>query len=306
MAPTDSRTHTPASQSCLTANQSSPHPSKGLQSHSRARSTRAARSSSVTANPVAILVVVVLLYLISSIKILKEYERGVIFRLGRTSPAKGPGIILVFRPLDQMVRVSLRQEAMEVPPQDIITRDNVTLKVNAVITLRVVDPTKAVIEVANYIYQTSQFSQTTLRSVLGEVELDEVLAHRDRLNQRIQSIIDGHTAPFGVKVISVEVKQVDLPESMLRAMAKQAEAERERRSKIIHAEGEYNAAQKLVDAAALLATQPMTMQLRYLQTLTEIGIEKNTTIVFPLPMELMGLLNKSLSPQSAAETKPTP
>lgn len=259
------------------------------------------------ADPFVIFVVVVLIYLLSSINILKEYERGVVFRLGRVREhAKGPGIILVFRPLDQIVRVSLRQEAMEVPSQDIITRDNVTLKVNAVITLRVIDPTKAVIEVANYIYQTSQFSQTTLRSVLGEVDLDELLAHRDHLNQRIQTIIDGHTAPFGVKVVSVEVKQVDMPETMLRAMAKQAEAERERRAKIIHAEGEFNAAQKLVDAAALMATQPMTLQLRYLQTLTEIGVEKNTTIVFPLPMELMNLLNKSLSPQSAAETKPTP
>jgi len=261
----------------------------------------------VIADPLVILPIIVLLYFASSIKILKEYERGVIFRLGRLREnAKGPGVILVFRPLDQLVRISLRQEAMEVPPQDIITRDNVTLKVNAVITLRVVDPNKAVIEVANYIYQTSQFSQTTLRSVLGEVDLDELLAHRDRLNQRIQTIIDGHTAPFGVKVISVEVKQVDMPENMLRAMAKQAEAERERRAKIIHAEGEFNAAQKLVDAAALMATQPMTLQLRYLQTLTEIGVEKNTTIVFPLPLELMNLLNKSLSPQSAAETKPTP
>jgi regulator of protease activity HflC (stomatin/prohibitin superfamily) len=261
----------------------------------------------VIADPFVIFVVVVLIYLLSSINILKEYERGVVFRLGRVREhAKGPGIILVFRPLDQIVRVSLRQEAMEVPSQDIITRDNVTLKVNAVITLRVIDPTKAVIEVANYIYQTSQFSQTTLRSVLGEVDLDELLAHRDHLNQRIQTIIDGHTAPFGVKVVSVEVKQVDMPETMLRAMAKQAEAERERRAKIIHAEGEFNAAQKLVDAAALMATQPMTLQLRYLQTLTEIGVEKNTTIVFPLPMELMNLLNKSLSPQSAAETKPTP
>ena len=259
------------------------------------------------ADPFVIFVVVVLIYLLSAINILKEYERGVVFRLGRVREhAKGPGIILVFRPLDQIVRVSLRQEAMEVPSQDIITRDNVTLKVNAVITLRVIDPTKAVIEVANYIYQTSQFSQTTLRSVLGEVDLDELLAHRDHLNQRIQTIIDGHTAPFGVKVVSVEVKQVDMPETMLRAMAKQAEAERERRAKIIHAEGEFNAAQKLVDAAALMATQPMTLQLRYLQTLTEIGVEKNTTIVFPLPMELMNLLNKSLSPQSAAETKPTP
>jgi len=260
--------------------------------------------------PPLFLIAILVLYIINSIKILKEYERGVIFRLGRVKEAaKGPGVILVFRPLDQIVRVSLRQEAMEVPPQDIITRDNVTLKVNAVITLRVVDPTKAVIEVANYIYQTSQFAQTTLRSVLGEVELDELLAHRDRLNQRIQTIIDGHTAPFGVKVVSVEVKQVDLPESMLRAMAKQAEAERERRSKIIHAEGEFNAAQKLVDAASLLATQPITLQLRYLQTLTEIGVEKNTTIVFPLPIELMTLLNKTLSPAtatSAAQEKQNP
>ena len=246
--------------------------------------------------PALFAIAIVVLYLLNSIKILKEYERGVIFRLGRVQAAKGPGIILVFRPLDQIVRVSLRQEAMEVPPQDIITRDNVTLKVNAVITLRVVDPTKAVIEVANYIYQTSQFSQTTLRSVLGEVELDELLAHRDRLNQRIQTIIDGHTSPFGVKVVSVEVKQVDLPESMLRAMAKQAEAEREKRAKVIHAEGEYNAAAKLVEAAQTMATQPMTLQLRYLQTLTEIGVEKNTTIVFPLPMEMMSLLNKTLAP----------
>jgi regulator of protease activity HflC (stomatin/prohibitin superfamily) len=244
--------------------------------------------------PLLFVLVVVVLYLLSSIKILKEYERGVIFRLGRLLPqAKGPGVIVVFRPFDQMVRISLRQEAMEVPPQDIITRDNVTLKVNAVIALRVVDPSRAVVEVSNYIYQTSQFAQTTLRSVLGEVELDELLSHREMLNQRIQTIIDQHTAPFGLKVVSVEVKQVDLPESMLRAMAKQAEAEREKRSKMIHAEGEFNAAQKLVDAAALLATQPMTLQLRYLQTLTEIGVEKNTTIIFPLPMELMNLLNRT-------------
>ncbi len=254
--------------------------------------------------PALFAIAIVVLYLLNSIKILKEYERGVIFRLGRVmGTAKGPGIILVFRPLDQIVRVSLRQEAMEVPPQDVITRDNVTLKVNAVITLRVIDPTKTVIEVANYVYQTSQFAQTTLRSVLGEVELDELLAHREILNQRIQTIIDGHTAPFGVKVVSVEVKQVDLPESMLRAMAKQAEAERERRAKVIHAEGEFNAAAKLVEAAELMATQPMTLQLRYLQTLTEIGVEKNTTIVFPLPLELMNLLNKTLIPAAATEKK---
>ena len=260
--------------------------------------------------PALLAVAILILYVFNSIKILKEYERGVVFRLGRVrEAAKGPGVILVFRPLDQIVRISLRQEAMEVPAQDVITRDNVTLKVNAVITLRVIDPTKAVIEVSNYIYQTSQFAQTTLRSVLGEVDLDGLLAHREALNIRIQSIIDSHTAPFGVKVVSVEVKQVDLPETMLRAMAKQAEAERERRAKIIHAEGEFNAAAKLVQAAELMATQPMTLQLRYLQTLTEIGVEKNTTIVFPLPMELMNILNKTLSsalpkqPAEASEEK---
>lgn len=244
--------------------------------------------------PALVALLIVALYLINSIKILKEYERAVVFRLGRVRKnSAGPGIILVFRPLDQIVRVSLRQEALEVPSQDVITRDNVTLKVNAVLMLRVVDPVLAVVEVSNYVYQTLQFAQTTLRSVLGEVDLDELLAHRDQLNLRIQTIIDQHTSPFGVKVISVEVKQVDMPENMLRAMAKQAEAERERRSKIIHAEGELNAAQKLIEAAQLLATQPMSLQLRYLQTLTEIGVEKNTTIVFPLPIEFMNLLNRS-------------
>ena len=243
--------------------------------------------------PALILIAILVLYLLNSIKILREYERAVIFRLGRALPApKGPGLILVFRPLDQMVRISLRQEVLEVPPQDVITRDNVTIKVNAVVTLYVVNPNDAAIKVANYVYQTSQFAQTTLRSVLGEVELDELLSHRDKLNLRIQSIIDQRTEPFGVKVVSVEVKQVDLPEQMLRAMAKQAEAEREKRSKIIHAEGEFSAAQKLVDAAALMATQPMTLQLRYLQTLADIGVEKNTTVVFPLPLELLSLLGK--------------
>ena len=255
--------------------------------------------------PVLIVIAIVVLYLFNSIKILREYERGVIFRLGRALPSpKGPGIILVFRPIDQMVRISLRQEVLEVPPQDVITRDNVTLKVNAVVTLYVINPNDAAIKVANYVYQTSQFAQTTLRSVLGEVELDELLSHRDKLNLRIQTIIDQRTEPFGVKVISVEVKQVDLPEQMLRAMAKQAEAEREKRSKIIHAEGEFNAAQKLVDAAALLATEPITIQLRYLQTLTEIGAEKNTTIVFPLPIELMQLINRLGAPANAAPEKP--
>ncbi|HEY5054536.1 MAG TPA: slipin family protein [Acidobacteriaceae bacterium] len=255
--------------------------------------------------PVLVAILIVVLYALNSIKILKEYERGVVFNLGRVNRgAVGPGVILVFRPFQQIVRVSLRQEAMEVPAQDIITRDNVTLKVNAVITLRVVDPVKAVIEVSNYVYQTSQFAQTTLRSVLGEVDLDTLLSHRESLNQRIQTIIDGHTAPFGLKVVAVEVKQVDLPESMLRSMAKQAEADRERKAKIIHAQGEFEAAAKLVDAAALMATQPMTLQLRYLQTLTEIGVEKNTTIVFPLPMEMMTLLNKLGATLPAATNAP--
>lgn len=245
--------------------------------------------------PVLVAVAIIVLYLLNCIKILREYERGVIFRLGRALPVpKGPGIIAVFRPFDQMVRVSLRQEVMEVPPQDVITKDNVTIKVNAVITMRVMDPARAVIEVSNYVYQTSQFAQTTLRSVLGEVELDGLLSHRDVLNQRIQTIIDQRTEPWGVKVVSVEVKQVDLPETMLRAMAKQAEAEREKRSKIINAEGEFAAAQRLVEAGDLLAAQPFTLQLKYLQTLVDIGVEKNTTIVFPLPMELISLLNQAL------------
>jgi len=256
--------------------------------------------------PVLILIAIVVLYLINSIKILREYERGVIFRLGRalTTP-KGPGIILVFRPLDQIVRISLRQEVFEVPPQDVITRDNVTIKVNAVVTMYVINPYDAAIKVANYVYQTSQLAQTTLRTVLGEVELDELLSHRDKLNLRIQSIIDQRTEPFGVKVISMEVKQVDLPEQMQRAMAKQAEAERERRSKIIHAEGEFSAAQKLVDAANLLAKEPITIQLRYLQTLTEIGVEKNTTIVFPLPIEFMQLIDK-LGARAGVPAKASP
>src|SRR6202522_1597671 len=242
---------------------------------------------------ILVFIAIVVLYFLNSIKILREYERGVIFRLGHALPVpKGPGLIFAFRPFDQMVRISLRQDVLEVPAQDIITRDNVTLKGNAVVTLYVIDPNAAAIKVANYVYQTRQFAQTTLRSVLGEVELDELLSHRDKLNLKIQTIIDQRTAPWGVKVVSVEVKQVDLPESMLRAMAKQAEAEREKRAKVIHAEGEFSAAQRLVDAAALLATQPMTLQLRYLQTLTEIGVEKNTTIVFPLPLEMMTLFNK--------------
>jgi len=243
-----------------------------------------------------IVIIIFVLYALSCIKILAEYERGVIFRLGRLqSHARGPGLTFVFGPIERMVRISLRQEALEVPPQDIITRDNVTLKVNAVIFLRVIDPNKAVVEVSNYVYQTSQFAQTTLRSVLGEQELDELLAHRDKINLRLQSILDTHTSPWGVKVSNVEVKQVDLPETMLRAMAKQAEAEREKRSKIIHAEGEYSAAQRLVDAAHLLSGEPVSVQLRYLQTLTEIGVEKNTTVVFPVPVDFFSGLQKLLN-----------
>jgi len=257
--------------------------------------------------PLLVLIAIVVLYLINCIKILREYERAVIFTLGRVGQIpKGPGIFFVFRPIQQMIRISLRQEVLEVPAQDVITRDNVTIKVNAVVTLYVVDPNAAAIKVSNYVYQTSQLAQTTLRTVLGEVELDELLSHRDKLNLRIQSIMDQRTEPFGVKVVSVEVKQVDLPEQMQRAMAKQAEAEREKRSKIIHAEGEYNAAQKLVDAAALLAKEPITLQLRYLQTLTEIGVEKNTTIVFPLPVELLAMLNKLTTSARPADNKPAP
>jgi len=253
---------------------------------------------------IAVIIIIVVLYALSSIKILAEYERGVIFNLGRLRPIpKGPGIILVLSPVQRMVRISLRQEALEVPAQDIITRDNVTLKVNAVIFLRVIEPTRAVVEVSNYVYQTSQFAQTTLRSVLGELDLDELLAHRDKINTRLQTILDQHTAPWGVKVVNVEVKQVDMPESMLRAMAKQAEAEREKRSKIIHAEGEFSAAQRLVDAANLLATEPVSVQLRYLQTLTEIGVEKNTTVVFPVPVDFMSGLQKLLAKDGTAAGK---
>lgn len=244
--------------------------------------------------------VIVVLYLLTSIKILAEYERGVIFRLGRVLPqTKGPGVILVFAPIDRMVRISLRVDAMEVPGQDVVTRDNVTVKVNAVLYFRVLEPIKAVVEVANFLYATSQLAQTTLRSVLGEVELDELLSEREKLNIRLQSVLDLHTAPWGVKVVMVEVKQVDLPESMIRAIAKQAEAERERRAKIIHAEGEFSAADKLAQAAELIQKQPAALQLRYLQTLMEIGTEKNTTIVFPLPIDIFSSLGRILERMSA-------
>src|SRR6266550_8864918 len=233
-----------------------------------------------------LVVIVVVLYLLSSIKILREYERGVIFRLGRLlSHPKGPGVILVFAPIDRIVRISLRVDTIEVPPQDVVTKDNVTVKVNAVIFFRVIDPRLAVVEVTNFLYATSQVAQTTLRSVLGEVELDELLSQREKLNLRLQSVLDQHTGPWGVKVTVVEVKQVDLPEQMIRAIGRQAEAERERRAKVIHAEGEYMASEKLAMAAQVIQREPAALVLRYLQTLLEIGSEKNTTIVFPLPID---------------------
>jgi regulator of protease activity HflC (stomatin/prohibitin superfamily) len=244
------------------------------------------------------------LYLLSSIKILAEYERGVIFRLGRVLPQpKGPGIILVFAPIDRMVRISLRIETLEVPPQDLVTRDNVTVKVNAVVYFRVIDPIRAVIEVANYLYATSQLAQTTLRSVLGEVELDELLSQREKLNLRLQSVLDQHTGPWGVKVTMVEIKQVDLPEQMIRAIARQAEAERERRAKIIHAEGEYTAAEKLTMAAEMIQRQPVALQLRYLQTLVEIGTERNTTVVFPIPIDIITSVKTLLDKTASGDGK---
>src|SRR5262245_13286823 len=236
-------------------------------------------------------VAILLLYILSVINVIPEYERGVVFRLGRLLPAaKGPGLILVFRPIDRIVRVSLRTVTMDVPPQDVITRDNVTVSVNAVVYFRVLDPRLAVVEVENYLYATSQLAQTTLRSVLGEAELDDLLAEREQLNARLQEILDKHTDPWGIKVSMVEIKAVDLPQEMRRAMSRQAEAEREKRSKIIHAEGEYQAAEKLVSAAKAMATEPVAIQLRYLQTLTEIGVEQNTTVVFPIPVQMLEAL----------------
>ena len=234
---------------------------------------------------------VILLYILASaIRILKEYERGVIFRLGRLVGAKGPGLILLIPVVDQMVRVSLRTVTMDVPTQDVITKDNVSVKVNAVIYFRVVSTEAAVVEVEDYLFATSQIAQTTLRSVLGQSELDELLAERERINQKLQQIIDEHTDPWGVKVTAVEVKHVDLPVEMQRAMARQAEAEREKRAKIIHAEGELQASEKLSQAAHIIASEPIAIQLRYLQTLTEIGTEKNSTIIFPLPIDLIAAL----------------
>jgi regulator of protease activity HflC (stomatin/prohibitin superfamily) len=231
---------------------------------------------------------IIVLYLLNCIKVLREYERGVIFRLGRVLPQpKGPGLIFVFAPIDRMLRVSLRLVTLDIPPQDVITKDNVTVKVNAVVYFRVMEPLKAIIEVQDFLYATSQLSQTTLRSVLGEVELDELLSEREKLNAQLQEILDKHTDPWGIKVQLVEMKHVDLPETMVRAIARQAEAERERRAKIIHAEGEFQASAKLTDAADVISRNPQTLQLRFLQTMTEIATEKNSTIIFPFPIEFL-------------------
>jgi len=234
------------------------------------------------------IVILIVIWLFNSINILREYERGVIFRLGRLFPeAKGPGLVLVWWPIDKIVKVPLRTVTLDVPPQDIITSDNVSVKVNAVVYFRVMDAIKAVVDVENYLYATSQLAQTTLRSVLGEVALDDLLSKRETLNLKLQAILDQHTDAWGIKVSLVEVKQVDLPQEMQRAMAKQAEAEREKRAKIIHADGEFQAAEKLAQAAAVVAQEPVAIQLRYLQTLTEIGVEKNTTVIFPIPIDIL-------------------
>jgi regulator of protease activity HflC (stomatin/prohibitin superfamily) len=235
-----------------------------------------------------IIVSLIVLYLLNAIKVLREYERGVIFRLGRVLPKpKGPGLILVFPPIDRIVRVSLRIVVMDIPPQDVITKDNVSVKVNAVVYFRVMDPQKAILEVQDFLFATSQLAQTTLRSVLGEVELDELLSEREKLNAQLQEIIDKHTDPWGIKVQLVEMKHVDLPENMVRAIARQAEAERERRAKVIHADGEFQAADKLKQAADIISTNTQALQLRFLGTLSEIATEKNSTIVFPLPLDML-------------------
>jgi regulator of protease activity HflC (stomatin/prohibitin superfamily) len=248
--------------------------------------------------PTLFIIIVLLYILTSAVKVLREYERAVIFRLGRLAKAlinpggsgNGPGLILLIPVIDKMVKVSLRTVAMDVPSQDTITKDNVSLKVNAVIYFRVMDPERAVVAVEDYLFATSQMAQTTLRSVLGQSELDELLSERDKINQKLQRIIDEHTEPWGIKVSAVEVKFIDLPQEMQRAMAKQAEAEREKRAKIIHAEGELMASEKLAQAAHIIASEPVTIQLRYLQTLTEIGTEKNSTIIFPLPIDMLRAL----------------
>ncbi len=248
----------------------------------------------------AVFVVFLILYfLVSAIKVLKEYERGVVFRLGRIIPVKGPGLVIIWPIIDKMVRVSLRTVTMDVPPQDVITRDNVSVKVNAVVYFRVMDPIKAVTEVEDFYFATSQIAQTTLRSVVGQSHLDELLSKRDEINAELQRIIDFQTEPWGIKVTAVEVKNVDLPQEMLRAIARQAEAERERRAKVIHAEGEFQAAEKLKEAAKILAPEPMALQLRYLQTLTEIATEKTSTTIFPVPIDLLKPFFDKMSEQQA-------
>lgn len=238
----------------------------------------------------AVLFVLILFFVIlltNAIKILREYERGVVFRLGRLIAVKGPGIIFLIPIVDRMVKVSLRTLVLDIPPQDVITKDNVSIKVNAVVYFRVVQPDKAIVEVENYLFATSQLSQTTLRSILGQSELDELLAERDKINAKLQIIIDQHTEPWGIKISNVEVKQIDLPVEMQRAMARQAEAERERRAKVVHAEGELQASYKLADASKVIEAHPMALQLRYLQTLTEVASEKNSTTIFPIPIDLI-------------------
>ncbi len=236
--------------------------------------------------PTLAAIVIVVLFLYSAVKILNEYERGVIFRLGRVIGAKGPGLILLMPVIDKMVRVDLRVVAMDVPPQDVITRDNVSIKVSAVLYFRVLDPNRAIVSVENYLYATSQLSQTTLRSTCGQAELDDLLSEREKINAHIQEILDKDTEPWGIKVVKVEIKHIDLPQEMQRAMAKQAEAERERRAKIIGAEGEFQAAQKLSDAAKIISEQPVALQLRFLQTLREVAAENNSTTIFPVPIDL--------------------
>jgi regulator of protease activity HflC (stomatin/prohibitin superfamily) len=237
--------------------------------------------------PVGFLCILIVMFIASAVRILPEYERGVLFRLGRLAGVRGPGLFFIIPGIDRLVRVTLRTVVMDVPPQDVITHDNVTVKVSAVIYFRVIEPQKAIVDVENYLYATSQLSQTTLRSVLGQVDLDELLANREKINKELQEILDRHTGPWGVKVANVEVKNIDLPQEMQRAIAKQAEAERERRAKIIHAEGELQASEKLAQAATALAVEPTSLQLRYLQTLTEIATEKNSTILFPVPIDLI-------------------
>lgn len=246
--------------------------------------------------PYLFLIVLVVFFLISAIKILNEYERGVIFRLGRVLGApKGPGLIILIPVIDRMVKVSLRTVVLDVPSQDVITRDNISVKVNAVVYFRVIEPSKAIIAVENFLYATSQLAQTTLRSVLGQAELDDLLSHREKINETLQEILDTHTEPWGIKVSNVEVKNVDLPQEMQRAIARQAEAERERRAKVIGAEGEYQAATKLAEASDILARNPMSLQLRYLQTLIEISSEKNSTVIFPIPIDLLKAFTEKLA-----------